>query len=341
MSLPVDEIMAKCPLKHEIRTALWQKYIQKLCGSSPLQSYLTLYSPPLMDVKLFADKGLIEFDGDVYKGVVGATYDKPAYAKAIRQLRGRLELLLPVDINKLLSRPISYRDYARQFNDHFPFQAINLDYTNSLFTTGTKEEISVHLQAIDALLKKQKDKDIKEFVLFVTTRAEKGTYNQKFLDELKTRIKENIDYTVGFKPAFVSSYNVNTEDELARADHNNYISLGIVKFLAQLLVDYQFVIQDCDAKWLTRSNSKLLHLALHIKQHVSPAPSVKLSRMGKRKIQYEKEVIAFMAKTKQGIEDLREDRDRDSLNAKHSTEISKLSKDTFELDVPIPTSQDS
>ena len=49
----VDEIMARCPLKHDVRDSLWVPYARKLCGTGSLAKYLTLYSPPMMDIKHF------------------------------------------------------------------------------------------------------------------------------------------------------------------------------------------------------------------------------------------------------------------------------------------------
>ena len=84
---PVDSIMERCPLKHEIRVSFWGPFIRRL-AKIPIR-YLTLYSPPLMDVKYFSQLGYI-LKGDKYSNVVGVTNDKDAYAAANKELDKRL-----------------------------------------------------------------------------------------------------------------------------------------------------------------------------------------------------------------------------------------------------------
>src|SRR5207249_1282319 len=97
----VDRIMEECPLKHHIRVTFWARFISKL-PSRPVK-YLTLYSPPIMDVKYFHSMGLLAGDEEVYPDVVGITYDKKAFAAANERIGQRLSLLLYGDVNKLLS----------------------------------------------------------------------------------------------------------------------------------------------------------------------------------------------------------------------------------------------
>lgn len=80
----VNAKMAECPLKHEIRVNFWEPFIRKL--GLPSIRYLTLYSPPLIDVKYFALQGHIERKDGKYVGAVGVTYDEEAYADASTEL---------------------------------------------------------------------------------------------------------------------------------------------------------------------------------------------------------------------------------------------------------------
>ncbi|GAH48289.1 unnamed protein product, partial [marine sediment metagenome] len=82
---PQVEVWDLCPLKQEIRAKLWESYVRKVTGGAALRSYLTLYSRSLMDVKYLTERGLITFDGEKYRGVVGVTHSPPAYAQAVRR----------------------------------------------------------------------------------------------------------------------------------------------------------------------------------------------------------------------------------------------------------------
>ena len=127
---PVDAKMETCPLKHEIRASLWERYARAVVGTGRLKSYLTLYSPAMMDIKHFHRCGLLEFR-NVYQGVVAVTNDHDAYTEAITRGRGRPKLVIPADIDDLLmnSRRLSPTNRQR-FRSQFPFQVVNLDYTN-------------------------------------------------------------------------------------------------------------------------------------------------------------------------------------------------------------------
>jgi len=97
----IDKLMATCPLKQEVRVNLWEKYIRKIKNANI--SYLTLFSPPLVDVKHFAKNGLISFERGVYKNVVALTLnDQESYAKLVTEGLGRPELVKIGYLHKLL-----------------------------------------------------------------------------------------------------------------------------------------------------------------------------------------------------------------------------------------------
>ena len=149
----VDDIMARCPLKHDIRDSLWVPFARRVAGAGSLSKYLTLYSPPMMDIKHFHRNRLLDYDGETYRGVVAVTYDARHFAEAMKKSAGRPALLLPGDIDQLLTAEDT--PDAERLRSEFPFQVINLDYTNCLFGQTNPRPISEHLQAIEEIIRLQ------------------------------------------------------------------------------------------------------------------------------------------------------------------------------------------
>lgn len=334
----VDDKMAVCPLKHEVRIALWEKYIRTVVGAGHLKRYLTLYSPPLMDVKLFAEKGLIVFDPEkqLYVGVVGATYDAKAYAAAQDTLGGRLDLLLDVNINHLLDKPSKYPVKAKQLYEKFPFDAVNLDYTNSIFHESTKEDISEHLGALDALINRQNAAGAKKFALMITTRSDLK-FAEAFLADINARIDANIKTTPGFGDEFARVFKCESADALAAAAHGKFLSVGLAKFVAAVLGDHGYRISSCDAHWLIRDAVKpvreLLHLAFLVERPPVPRALKKPTDAGRR---LESEIVKFVGKHVDGIASIKETSDFKILYERHGAEIARLSTLNFEVATPEP-----
>lgn len=337
----VDDKMAVCPLKHEVRIELWEKYIRAVVRTGQLKRYLTLYSPPLMDVKLFAEKGLIEFNADkkLYVGVVGATYDAKAYAAAQETLGGRLDLLLDVNINDLLDKPSKYPAKAKQLAEKFPFDAVNLDYTNSIFHESTKEDISEHLRALDALINRQNAADAKKFALMITTRSDLK-FAEAFLADINARIDANIKTTPGFVEEFTRVFGCGNASDLAALARGKFLSIGLAKFVAAVLEDYGYRISSCDAHWLIRDAVKpvreLLHLAFLVERPPLPRALKKPTDAGRRKHHLESEIVRFVGKHFDGIASIKETSDFKLLNQKHGADIARLSALNFEVATPEP-----
>jgi len=335
---PVDAIMARCPLKHEIRRTLWEDYARRVAGSGYLKNYLTLYSPPLMDVKWFHEQGLLEYDGEKFVGVVGATYDSKAFSSATGQLKGRPDVLLPVDIRHLLVRPSQYAAYAKQLEQHFPFQVINLDYTNSLFHEADEEDISYHLEGLEALFARQNKHNANKFSLLLTTRTH---FANKFLNDLGTRVDENIQNTPGFLKEFKTTFSCKTAAHLRKKHFDGFATVGLAKYVVQALCDHGYRIEDCDAFWLRRDAKKpirdLLHMAFLVSRPPSPSAPSRLQEVGRRRFAYEKPVIKFVAKHRQRrIGKISESKDGKRLEQKHGDTIGRLAEINFEVPIPRP-----
>ena len=268
----VDYLMEKDPLKHEIRVNFWSPYIKKL-NKSPIK-YLTLYSPPLMDVKYFNKIGLISSTSEKYEGVVGVTNDGKEYSASISTLKKRLEKLLRGDINKLLSSENDSRNEVKDLKESFPFDVINLDYTDVLHRLSLESDLSDHFQAIDEILRLQRRKQKTEFVLFITTNVKLNDYNTNFLFTLSKLFDDNIQNTPNFINRLIKKFQCRSAEEFQNKDERNYFSIAIVKFILQFLKRNNYSLSSGDINWIIRRNSSMLHLAFHIVDFVPPKEKV-------------------------------------------------------------------
>lgn len=338
--VPQVEPWAACPLKQEIRAGIWESYLKNLTGGAALRSYLTLYSPSLMDVKYFAERGLIIFDREVYKGVVGVTFSALGYPEAVRRGEGRLELLLIGDIRQLLTQTKSRKH--KQLYGKFPFDAVNFDYTDSLFRANITGPISPHFEALEELFEMQARSGCEKFCLFLTTRAEQQQFAHRFILELERRVDDNIMNNPIFGQAFYGAYSVNTAGNLLISDYDKFVELGIIKLVASMLSDCGFEVIDCNNQWLIRDVSgggeRLLHLTFLIEKKVrgSHERATSMGQYGRRGLQHRvRQVIGYMNnRVTNELVALRESVHGEEMKARQGEDIDRLLSKTYELKVP-------
>jgi len=337
-----SEPWATCPLKQEIRVSLWEPFVRSLTGGRPLQNYLTLYSPSLMDVKYFADTGLIEFDKlkQRYKGVVGVTFDTTAFAKATKLGLGRYEGLFPGNINEILTR--GKKPYYNQLLEKFPFEAINLDYEDSIFSAGVSIPISEHVKALEKLFDIQNKQACQKFCLFFTTRAEHGQLRLSFLSQLGGHIDQNLHIAPRFGQAFYRAYRVNSAKDLLDSSYDDFATLGLIKLIVSMLSDCDYEVTNCSVSWLNRDvtggGARLLHAAFIVEKSMvqSPMPAAIVGQYGRRKLGYHVRHLPLYLNSRatKGLTILKESTDREALQAKHGGNITRLLATTFQLKVP-------
>lgn len=337
-----SEPWATCPLKQEIRVGLWEPFVRSLSGGRPLQNYLTLYSPSLMDVKYFADTGLIEFDQQkhMYKGVVGVTSDTTAFAKAIGLGLGRPELLFPGNINEILTQVRN--PYHKQLLEKFPFEAINLDYEASIFSAAVSVPISGHLQALDKLFALQHKKACERFCLFFTTRAEQTQFAAGFLSELEKHIDHNLHIAPSFEQAFHQTYGVGAAVDLLGSNYDDFATLGLIKLIVSMLSEHDYEATNCEAVWLNRDGKgghvRLLHVAFVIQESIvpSPQPATRVRQYGKRKLlHHARHLPTYLNfRATKGLNILKESTDGKTLQAKNGGNIARLLAKTYQVEVP-------
>lgn len=331
----VDELMATCPLKHEIRVSLWRPYILKL-RKRPI-TYLTLYSPPIMDVKLLQHLGLISVDDEKYLGVVGVGINAESEADTVSNLDRRLDLLISGEINGLINGKKTSKK-VKQLDEKFPFDVINLDYTDPLHKYGLDQELSPHVEAIDNIFKKQQKGNSDQFVLFLTTFTRIEAYKDDFISHLKEIIDDNIAKTPNFKEKLLEVTGYDNQKDYFDNLTNNCFAVAITKLILKFMADYNYTLAAGDIQWLIRDakppERNLLHLAFHIKRYVAPKIASK-KNIGNRKNNVEHKSVEFI---RESYVELKETTDRERLNATHSQQITSFNNKTFEIKIPEPES---
>jgi hypothetical protein len=328
----VDSIMEVCPLKHEIRVKFWTPFIKKLRKKEV--KYLTLYSPPLMDVKYLHQCNLIPVVDGVYSSVVGVTIDKEAFSDSNTTLNYRLGLLLHDDINNLL-RGTNKSASAKQLIDKFPFDVINLDYTDALHKYKANVALSPHFDAIETILKKQKGYG--SFILFITAYFDLSAYNKGFLDSLSNIIDQNVESTPNFLQKLQDVFNSTDSKTFFQNSASDFFSIGVLKFILLQLKDHSYDLKTAGIKWLIRDRKQpathMLHLAFHIKDFVPPIVKAR-DAVGTRKNNVEHQSVDYL---RSDFPRLIESVNFADLFKIHGEEISNLHNKSFELDVPDPT----
>ncbi|KKN68320.1 hypothetical protein LCGC14_0452770 [marine sediment metagenome] len=335
--------MARCPLKQDIRDKLWVPYARKLAGRGVLSKYLTLYSPPMMDIKHLQRKGLLAYDGETFNGVVTVAYEEAHFGDAISRSSGRPELFLEGDINHLLTEKKTRR--AKQLRNMFPFQVINLDYNNSVFFREDDKRISENLKGIGEIFRLQRQANCREFVLFVTTRADAGARGSRgqlsgsFLDDLSKRITENVKMSQAFSRAYRAAFGDVSAKALQREKYRDFVPVGIAKLVAGMLAVQRYEIISADAHMLVRDDKSpeiwLLHLAFRVRLEQVPRATT-LGGLGRpRKLDFERKLARFVRTVGEGgVTWLRETADRERLETQHGEYMRELASQTVDLPIP-------
>jgi hypothetical protein len=297
--------------------------------------YLTLYSPAMMDIKYFKQQDLIKYENNKYVGVAAITNDKDVYAVAIGSGAGRPEFLALADLNDLLVRPYKYPKYSQSFRDMFPFDVMNLDYCDSLFWQGNQHEISLHVNALNTAINLQKRTKARKFALLLTTRADLGQLASHFLANLAIRIDDNISRNIDFKQKYESLYANNDGASLLRNMYGEFVPLGMVKFIANLISSNGFEVVDCETAYLIRNEELPERWLLHTAFSVA-LPRATLRSLG-RPFHLERNVVQYLDRRKNGnLIELTEKADKRELEKQHGNCVSELAKISFELPVPEP-----
>jgi hypothetical protein len=296
----------------------------------------------MMDIKHLCRRGLLRFDGESFPGVIAITYNRHHYAAALAQSSGRPEILLYGDIDDLITSETS--EDAKRLRQRFPMQAINLDYTNSLFGQANVQPISDHLAAVEEIIRLQHRHNAQEFVLLLTTRAERSKrpgcdqFTRDFLNDLAQRVDENIMHHTDFRSSFEKTFGRVSGDGLLRRDYAVFVPIGLSKLICQMLAQHSFELAEIDGRVLERNKKPpirwLLHLALRVRPAIAPRAR-RLSTLGRSGGLFERHLAGFIEQVGAGeLAWINEKDDHDRLNARYGSYVGKLASQTLDLKIP-------
>lgn len=206
--------------------------------------------------------------------------------------------------------------------------------------------ISSHLETIEQIIRLQRHCD--EFVLFVTTRAERHDdptwiqLSSEFLNELASRIDENIEGNPEFKTSYERVFGAIDGARLRDERYDVFIPVGICKLVAGILAEHNFELAETAARVIVRDETAperwLLHLALHVKAAIPPK-AANLRSLGRtRKFYFERTIAPFVEYVgNERVGWLKESTDKARLTAKYGEYVTELAGRTLDLPIPEPT----
>ena len=336
----VDWKMQSCPLKHEVRSVLWEKYARKAAGRRrKIRRYLTLYSPAMMDIKHFRRRGLIDFSDNQYKGVVAVTNDREAYQHAVTGGEGRPELVAHADINELLAHPSRFPRYKKRLREFFPFDVVNLDYTNSVFYREIQRDFSLHLAALSRLVDMQRRSVDGKFALLLTTLGQREEVAPHFLGDLADRVETNRETQETFRRRYSGLFEDVAARQLCEDRYDEFFPLGMVKLVADILSSNGFEILECETASIRRDRGSRSRWILHV---ATLAGVPQLNQIGGlrglgRQQHLERRVARYLLHREAGrLLNLSESSDEEALRQRHGPYLQELVEERFELEVPEP-----
>src|SRR2546426_11294437 len=203
-------------MKHYVRVFGWTSAAKKrlaLVRNRKLK-YFTLCGRQAIDVFLFHQAGLIDFDGKGFPGVCFCESNNSAFASA-HEVLGRT-LCWRMDLQDLVEE--------HSFADQIPFDIINLDFSGTCFPL-TDDPFSSTLKSIRAIIELQKRYD---FDLFVTFRAQRSHDNEKAIAELKENMEHNFECYSSLREEFEKRTS-SPLDQLAEKAYADFLLITIPK----------------------------------------------------------------------------------------------------------------
>ena len=215
--------------KHYVRLNGWLPVFQtyfKLRAGEP--HYLTLCAKDAIDVRYFRQKGLLPYDKQekAYPTVAFVEKDAQDYASIAEGL-GTTKLGIKGDLEEILVKPEENAENSQRLRDSFPYDIINLDFTGEV-VRADDPPYSQTIRAIERIIELQYAADCEQWHMFLTFRACPQTSNHEADQELRTIIEGNLQNAVA-----QAAYGIRlVPDELARHQYEEFIRVGVTKFLA-------------------------------------------------------------------------------------------------------------
>lgn len=229
------------PSKQYVRREGWEKvldtFLQKVraCGVARPLKYFTLPGENALDIGHLYTKGLLNFDSEGKLSV--AICDKLHGNKVALKLQkfGGLLASSERELQEALG------DLNSSLVRQFPFDVINLDFTNSLILPNLN-----NLLALDQVFELQKGQG---FLLLLTSRPEKA---QK--DEHLEVLAENLRTIAEFEEAYKVKYSTN-DPAACLTDYTTFTQIVFSKIIARYAREFRYIVHEhFSAKYHRKNN---------------------------------------------------------------------------------------
>ncbi len=166
-----------------------------------------------------------------------------------------------------------YKDAHYRLRQAFPFDIINLDVCGVMFPF--KEGIITPLlESVVQILKWQTEawdsinnRECNQFTLFLTSHIDPDLTNQTAIEQLKSRVIDNIKTSEDFQSAFFNRYGHDQTDRLAYEDFAEFFCLAFPKLMIhRALFEFGWEVTcgptflyNRDDKWVENKQYQIMH----------------------------------------------------------------------------------
>ncbi len=166
------------------------------------------------------------------------------------QTEGRSLLDNPDEkLDEILRHKLQTKDANDRFNKAFPFDIINLDVFGVMFPTK-KDVIAPLLESILKIIELQSSAQFstgaqcEQFTLFLTTHIDSARLNPDALNQLETRMAENISSNKEFEQVFVNRYGQVSVHDLRSSNFAEFFCYALPKYIIQVaLFNYGWEVE--------------------------------------------------------------------------------------------------
>ena len=229
--------------KHHVRARGWLPAFQECRDEYGDIRYLTLCAKEAIDVRYFAQKGLLSRNREQneYPFVTFVESDAEDYAFLAESL-GKVRLAVHATLEDALlnqGNPF-YQDLAGSF----PYHIVNLDFCGQI-VPPRDHPYSETMRAIERVVELQSQSDLDHWYLFLTFSAQEQHANQEANGQLEDIVSGNLA-----REDFRASYGRRpAPGELRQRMYPEFLRLGVGKFLADR-ARHRGLTVDVQSSWL-------------------------------------------------------------------------------------------
>lgn len=260
------------PRKQWIREEQWAKHCLQLMedhvASGKEFTYLSLPGPDLLDVRFLSQTCLGANRELRFLGFNNPADESPedqiSLNKGVAEICqsdhvSKFSVVVPDRLENLASAESVANKKLAEFGS---VDAINIDLCNSMLGHIPLSQQSTYYDALHALFEHQKNNRTKPFLLFLTTRTDRGALKEDAIARLATAVKKNMG-NPDFKDRLLKDFKIPAYEVLKLVESkkisqdwsqkklSNFVSVALIKWMLGLLWDghpswYIKILDGCE-----------------------------------------------------------------------------------------------